>query len=113
MAITIRDTGNAVALRCSEASSRSRAHAKIGQYICRIYRGPPPAQSGTYKITLSSEGWIDVLQGGNRLKSIAATGATGCEGIRKSVKFDLAKAPFTVHFSGIENGSVAVAISHE
>ncbi len=61
-----------------------------------------PAQGGTYKITLSSEGWIDVLQAGNRLKSIAATGATGCEGVRKSVKFDLAKAPFTVQFSGIK-----------
>ncbi len=72
-----------------------------------------PAQSGTYKITLSSEGWIDVVQGGNRLKSIAATGATGCEGVRKSVKFDLAKASFMVQFSGIETGSLAVAISRE
>jgi len=70
-----------------------------------------PAQSGTYKITLSSEGWIDVVQNGERLKSIAATGATGCDGVRKSVKFELAKTPFTVQFSGIESGSLGVAIS--
>ena len=72
-----------------------------------------PAQSGTYKITLSSEGWIDVVQGDERLKSIAATGATGCDGVRKSVKFELAKTPFTVQFSGIEAGSVGVVIARE
>ena len=72
-----------------------------------------PAQKGTYKITLSSEGWIDVVQSGERLKSIAATGATGCDGVRKSVKFELAKTPFTVQFSGVENGSVGVVISRE
>jgi len=72
-----------------------------------------PAQKGTYKITLSSEGWIDVVQSGERLKSIAATGATGCDGVRKSVKFELAKAPFTVQLSGIEANSVGVAISRE
>ena len=72
-----------------------------------------PASSGTYKITLSSEGWIDVVQDGQRLKSIAATGATGCDGVRKSVKFELAKTPFTVQFSGIEAGNVGVAISRD
>ena len=72
-----------------------------------------PAQSGTYKITLSSEGWIDVVQGGERLKSVAATGATGCDGVRKSVKFELAKTPFTVQFSDIQAGSIGVVISRE
>jgi hypothetical protein len=72
-----------------------------------------PAQKGTYKITLSSEGWIDIVQNGERLKSIAATGATGCDGIRKSVKFELAKTPFTVQFSGVEANSIGVAISRE
>jgi len=53
------------------------------------------------------------VQGGGRLKSIAATGATDCDGVRKSVKFELAKAPFTVQFSGIEASSVGVVISGE
>jgi hypothetical protein len=74
---------------------------------------PAPAQSGVYKITLSSEGWIDVVQNGQRLKSITATGATGCEGVRKSVKFPLAAAPFTVQLSGINVNSVGIAISKE
>jgi len=72
-----------------------------------------PARSGTYKITLSLEGWIDVVQAGKRLQSITATGATGCNGVRKSVKFELAAAPFTVQFSGVEASNVGVAISGE
>ncbi len=48
-----------------------------------------PAHDGTYKISLSSEAWIDVMQAGHMVKSMAFSGATGCEGIRKSVKFDL------------------------
>jgi hypothetical protein len=74
---------------------------------------PAPAQGGAYKITLSSEGWIDVVQDGKRLKSIAATGALGCDGVRKSVKFQLRAAPFTVQLSGIDANSVGVAIGRE
>src|SRR5215471_3154125 len=74
---------------------------KSSNTFAGFIQAPAPAQSGTYKITLSSEGWIDVVQNGERLKSIAATGATGCEGARKSVKFELAKTPFTVQFSGV------------
>lgn len=74
---------------------------------------PAPAQSGTYKITLSSEAWIDVAQNGQRLKSMTATGATGCEGVRKSVKFPLAAAPFTVQLTDVDANSVGIAISRE
>ena len=72
-----------------------------------------PQQSGTYKITLSLEGWIDLVQDGRQLKSITATGATGCEGVRKSVKFGLAAAPFTVQLSGVEANSIGLVISRE
>jgi hypothetical protein len=72
-----------------------------------------PARRGAYKITLSSDGWIDVVQDGRRLKSIAATGATGCDGVRQSVKFELAAVPFTVQLSGVEANSVGLAISRE
>jgi hypothetical protein len=70
-----------------------------------------PAQVGTYKITLSSEGWIDVIQGGQFVKSAAFSGATGCEGIRKSVKFALAAQPLTVEFSDIPDSSIRIAIT--
>ena len=75
------------------------------------FEAPAPKQPGRYKITLSAEGWIDVAQGGNPVKSTAFSGAQGCEGIRKSVKFDLAAAPFTVELSGVKTDSIKLAIS--
>jgi hypothetical protein len=74
---------------------------------------PAPAKAGVYAITLSAAGWIDVVQSGQPVKSIASTGATGCDGVRKSVKFTLAKMPFTVELSGAEANSVGIAISGE
>jgi hypothetical protein len=70
-----------------------------------------PAHDGTYKISLSSEAWIDVVQAGHSLKSVAFSGATGCEGIRKSVKFDLKAEPFAVQLTNVPNNSIGVAIS--
>jgi hypothetical protein len=72
---------------------------------------PAPAKPGTYKITLSSEGWIDVVQDGHTVKSAAFSGVTGCEGIRKSVKFDLAALPFTVEFSSVPADTIRIAIT--
>jgi hypothetical protein len=71
----------------------------------------PPKQAGSYKITLSAEGWIDVAQAGQAVKSTAFSGALGCEGVRKSVKFDLAAAPFTVELSGVKTDSIKLAVS--
>jgi hypothetical protein len=78
-----------------------------------FFQAPAPKQAGSYKITLSAEGWIDVAQSGNTVKSTAFSGALGCEGVRKSVKFDLATAPFTVELSGIKADSIKLAISSD
>jgi hypothetical protein len=53
------------------------------------------------------------VQSGERLKSITATGATGCDGVRKSVKFQLRAAPFTVQLSSVQANSIGIAISRE
>lgn len=70
-----------------------------------------PPHDGTYKISLSSEAWIDVVQAGQLLKSVAFSGATGCDGIRKSVKFDLTAEPFAIQLSNVATNSIGVAIS--
>jgi hypothetical protein len=70
-----------------------------------------PAHAGVYKISLSTEGWIDVMQGGHFVKSQTFSGATGCEGIRKSVKFDLKAEPFAIQLSNIPVNSIGVAIT--
>ena len=45
------------------------------------------------------------------MKSTAFSGALGCDGVRKSVKFDLAATPFTVELSGVKADSIKLAIS--
>jgi hypothetical protein len=72
-----------------------------------------PAQAGSYKITLSAAGWIDMAQAGQAVKSTAFSGAIGCEGIRKSVKFDLAAAPFTVELSSVKADEIKIVISKD
>jgi hypothetical protein len=74
---------------------------------------PTPSKAGIYKITLSSEGWIDVIQNGQFVKSAAFSGATGCDGIRKSVKFDLAAQPFTIELSSVPADTIRIAVSSD
>ena len=76
-----------------------------------FFQASAPKQAGSYKITLSAEGWIDVEQTGQAVKSTAFSGALGCEGVRKSVKFDLAAAPFTVELTGVKVDTIKIAIS--
>jgi hypothetical protein len=70
-----------------------------------------PAKAGTYRITIASEGWVDVLDGGAYLHPIAFTGAKDCEGARKSVKFDLPARPLALQFSGVSRDQISVIVS--
>jgi hypothetical protein len=70
-----------------------------------------PAKAGAYRITISSEGWVDVLDGGAYLHPTAFTGAKDCEGARKSVKFDLPARPLALQFSGVPRGQISVIVS--
>ena len=67
-------------------------------------------KAGLYTISLSSGGWLDVVQDGHFLKPKAFSGATDCDGIRKTVKFELSAAPFVVQVSGTKEDSISIAI---
>jgi hypothetical protein len=84
---------------------------KLPDSFAGFVQAAAPAQAGTYKINLSAEGWIDVVQDGQTVKSTAFSGALGCEGIRKSVKFDLAAKPFTIELSGVTASSIRIAVT--
>ena len=84
---------------------------KLPQSFAGFIQMSAPERDGTYKISLSSEAWIDVVQGGHLLKSVSFSGAMGCAGIRKSVKFDLKAEPFAIQLSNVPANSIAVAIS--
>jgi hypothetical protein len=67
-------------------------------------------KAGLYTVSLSSGGWLDVVQDGNFLKPVAFSGATDCDGIRKTVKFDLSASPFVLQISGTKEDSISIAI---
>ena len=52
-----------------------------------------PEKPGVYQVTLSSEGWIDLVQEGKVLGASDHSGAKNCPGLRKSVRFMLGAAP--------------------
>ena len=74
----------------------------------RRFKIPPKA--GIYTVSLSAGGWVDVVQDGHLLKPKAFSGATDCDGIRKTVKYELSASPFVLQFSGSRDNLVSVAI---
>jgi hypothetical protein len=67
-------------------------------------------KAGLYTISLSAGAWIDVLQGGHFLKPVAISGATNCDGIRKTMKYELSAEPFVLQISGAKDNSISIAI---
>ena len=71
-----------------------------------------PATAGDYLVTLSSEGWIDVIQNDAAVASTAHSGAKDCPGMRKSVKFPLAaNAPLILQISSAPASTIDIAIT--
>jgi len=68
-------------------------------------------KAGTYRITLSQGAWIDVFQDGIAVKSTAHSGAAGCDGLHKSVKFELARGPMIIELSGTTAHAIAVVVT--
>jgi hypothetical protein len=72
------------------------------------FKGTPKA--GLYTVSLSAGGWVDVLQDGHFLKPKAHSGATDCDGIRKTMKYEISASPFVLQVSGTKEDSVSIAI---
>ena len=72
------------------------------------FKGTPKA--GTYTVSLSENGWVDLVQDGHFLKPKAFSGATDCDGIRKTMKYEISASPLVVQISGTKGDSVSVAI---
>jgi hypothetical protein len=68
------------------------------------------AKPGVYQVTLSSRGWIDVVQGGAALSTVGHTGMKDCEAIRKSVRFEIGSGPFAVQLSGVPQDTIKIAV---
>jgi hypothetical protein len=68
------------------------------------------AKAGVYTISLSAGAWVDVVQGGHFLKPQGFSGATDCDGIRKTMKYDLSAGPFVLQVSGVKESPISIAI---
>ena len=90
-----------------ERAPRS-AHSFAGHFLL-----PAPKEPGVHKVTISSEAWIDVVDGGKYLHPAGFSSATSCEGARKSVKFDLPPRPVAIQFSGVKSDEVSAIVSSE
>jgi hypothetical protein len=73
-----------------------------------VFKTAPKA--GLYTISLSAGAWVDVVQDGRFLKPKATSGATDCDGIRKTMKYEISASPFVLQVSGNREDSVSIAI---
>jgi len=69
-----------------------------------------PPKAGIYTVNLSAGGWVDLVQDGHALKPKAFSGATDCEGIRKTMKYAISANPLVLQISGVRESSVSIAI---
>lgn len=67
-------------------------------------------KAGIYTISLSAGAWLDLVQDGHPLKPAAFSGATDCDGIRKTVKYEISASPFVLQVSGAKENSISIAI---
>jgi hypothetical protein len=74
------------------------------------FTGIKAPKAGLYTVSLSSGAWIDVVQDGHALKPVAFSGAADCDGIRKTMKYELSGQPVVLQVSGAKDNSLSIAI---
>ena len=67
-------------------------------------------KAGIYTISLSAGAWIDVVQDGHFLKPKEFSGATDCDGIRKTMKYEISASPFILQVTSARENSLSIAI---
>jgi hypothetical protein len=74
------------------------------------FTGIKTTKAGLYTISLSAGAWVDVVQDGHVLKPVAFSGATDCDGIRKTMKYELSAQPLVLQVSGARDNLISIAI---
>jgi hypothetical protein len=67
-------------------------------------------KAGLYTVSLSAGGWVDLVQDGHFLKPKGFSDATDCEGIRKTMKYEISAKPLLLQVSGTKEDSISIAI---
>jgi hypothetical protein len=105
-------TGIALALRApaeAKLPSPPERAPKEGTFAGFVsFKSAPKA--GIYTVSLSAGGWVDLVQDGHFLKPKAFSAATDCDGIRKTLRYEIEAKPFLLQVSGTREESVSIAI---
>jgi hypothetical protein len=105
-------TGIALALRApaeAKLPSPPERAPKEGTFAGFVsFKSAPKA--GIYTVSLSAGGWVDLVQDGHFLKPKAFSAATDCDGIRKTMRYEIEAKPFLLQVSGTREESVSIAI---
>ena len=67
--------------------------------------------TGTYRVALGGGAWIDLVQQGKALASIAHNHGPKCTGVRKLIDFKLTPGNYTIQLSGSAEDSVALLVA--
>jgi hypothetical protein len=103
MTLALRPPGDAALPSPPERASKEGTLAGFANF-----KNPPKA--GVYTVSLSAGAWVDVVQDGHLLKPKAFSGATDCDGIRKTMKYELSASPFVLQISGAREDSISAAV---
>ena len=103
MTLTMRPPGEAKLPSPPERAPKEGTFAGFASF-----KNAPKA--GLYTVSLSAGGWVDVVQDGHFLKPRGFSGATDCEGIRKTMKYEISQNPFVLQVSGTREDSISIAI---
>jgi len=85
-------------------------HPPTGKVFGGTLSFDAPEQAELYYVTLSSEGWVDVVQNGAGIRSDAHTSAKDCVGLRKSVRFPVGAFPIVLQVSGVPSDTIKIGI---
>lgn len=67
--------------------------------------------AGTYRVALSSKAWIDIVQDGKYLASVAFVDFMDCADLHKIVAFEIGAGAFTLQLSDATTPSVTLALT--
>lgn len=87
-------------------SERTR---KPGTFAGFLRLGQIPA--GTYTVSVSDYAWIDVLQNGSSLRPMDISEASGCDGIQRVLRFDLAAGSTTIQVGSVAANTIRLAVT--
>jgi hypothetical protein len=69
------------------------------------------AMSGTYRLALGGKAWIDVVQKGKTVESVAHGHGAPCSGIAKQVDFTLAPGDYTIQLTGAQADALDMLVT--